>query len=118
MLLSSNFATGIQCFPAGKRSAGVVLLHPVQCSTCKWYCWVERAWDIFPHRVFAHICVRAAGKGAAAGAGLDAASMRQLMGRPDGPPVRYLMTQLTGFSQPLTYPDHGGVMELRNAKHR
>ncbi|KAF6261120.1 hypothetical protein COO60DRAFT_810130 [Scenedesmus sp. NREL 46B-D3] len=44
--------------------------------------------------------------------------MRQLMGRPDGPPVRYLMTQLTGLSHPLTYPDHGGVMELRNAKHR
>jgi hypothetical protein len=59
-----------------------------------------------------------AGKGGAAAGGLDAASMRQLMGRPDGPPVRYLMTQLTGFNQPLTYPDHGGVMELRNAKHR
>jgi hypothetical protein len=63
-------------------------------------------------------CCCPAGKGSAAAGGLDAASMRQLMGRPDGPPVRYLMTQLTGFNQPLTYPDHGGVMELRNAKHR
>lgn len=49
---------------------------------------------------------------------LDPASMRQLMGRPDGPPVRYLMTQLTGFSQPLTYPDHGSIMELRSAQQR
>lgn len=48
--------------------------------------------------------------------GLDAAAMRQLMGRPEGPPVRYLMTQLTGFAQPLPYPDHGAVMELRNAQ--
>jgi hypothetical protein len=56
------------------------------------------------------------GQGAAAG--LDAASMRQLMGRPDGPPVRYLMTQLTAFYQPLMFPDHAGIMELRTAKQR
>jgi hypothetical protein len=49
---------------------------------------------------------------------LDPASMRQLMGRPEGPPVRYLMTQLTGFSQPLTFPDHGSIMELRSAQQR
>eukprot|EP00775_Hariotina_reticulata_P003525 gene3525-3794_t len=58
------------------------------------------------------------GKGHGAAAGLDPASMRQLMGRPDGPPVRYLMTQLTAFSQPLMYPDHAGIMELRTAKQR
>eukprot|EP00878_Enallax_costatus_P024652 GHUV01026328.1.p1 GENE.GHUV01026328.1~~GHUV01026328.1.p1 ORF type:complete len:361 (+),score=105.02 GHUV01026328.1:53-1084(+) len=58
----------------------------------------------------------AAGGKKGSGGGLDAASIRQMMGRPDGPPVRYLMTQLTGFNQPLTYPDHGSIMELRNAK--
>jgi hypothetical protein len=44
--------------------------------------------------------------------------MRQLMGRPDGPPMRYLMTSLTGLSQPLAFPDHGSIMELRSAQQR
>lgn len=62
----------------------------------------------------------AAGGGGAGGGGggLDPSSMRQLMGRPEGPPVRYLMTLLTGFTQPLTYPDHGAIMELRSAQQR
>lgn len=72
----------------------------------------DRTQFILNHQLYFY----AGGKKGSSGGGLDAASMRQLMGRPEGPPVRYLMTQLTGLSQPLTYPDHGGIMELRNAK--
>jgi hypothetical protein len=32
-------------------------------------------------------------------------------------PARYLMQALTQFSGPLTFPDHGSVMEVRQAQH-
>jgi hypothetical protein len=33
-------------------------------------------------------------------------------------PSRYLMQALTQFAGPLTFPDHGAVMDVRQAKHR
>jgi hypothetical protein len=32
-------------------------------------------------------------------------------------PSRYLLQALTQFSGPLTFPDHGAVMEVRQARH-
>jgi hypothetical protein len=48
----------------------------------------------------------------------DPAMRALMMGRSAAPPVRYLMTQLTQSSQPLTFPDHGAVMEVRRAQVR
>lgn len=66
------------------------------------------------------------GQGGAAGSGSPANSLMRndpamralMMGRSAAPPVRYLMTQLTQSSQPLTFPDHGAVMEVRRAQVR
>jgi hypothetical protein len=49
-----------------------------------------------------------------AGAG-SVAAIAALM-KPTVPPVRYLMTQLTQFGQPLVFPDHGTVMEVRSLR--
>ena len=38
--------------------------------------------------------------------------------RPSVPPVRYLMTQLTQFTQPLQYPDAANVMDVRAMQAR
>lgn len=54
----------------------------------------------------------AARAGGAASAAAD--PMSAMMRPPAGPPVRYLMTQLTQFSQPLPYPDQGNVMDVRS----
>eukprot|EP00877_Chromochloris_zofingiensis_P013738 jgi/Chrzof1/8618/Cz03g17170.t1_TOC120[v5.2] len=63
----------------------------------------------------------AGGSAAATGSGgplvnpSNAAAMHQLLRQPVLP-VRYIMTGLTQFNQPLTYQDHGAIMELRQAQ--
>ncbi|GBF93385.1 hypothetical protein Rsub_06423 [Raphidocelis subcapitata] len=56
--------------------------------------------------------------GGGGGGGRDAA-VRQFQGAMGGAqlPSRYLLQALTQFSGPLTFPDHGSVMEVRQAKH-
>jgi hypothetical protein len=55
-------------------------------------------------------------QGSGGGAG-ERAAVRQMMYGPRALPLPYLMTQLTQFSVPLQYPDHGSVMELRRMRH-
>lgn len=51
------------------------------------------------------------------GGAADKALLRQMMYGPRQLPLPYLMTQLTTFSEPLKFPDHANIMELRKMRH-